>query len=155
MRAVTGSDDATLRASVATFDRLVRFRRRTGRALLLFAPVALVAMLLFHVGGSSYILFSIFDGVPSIMTREPDGGSLAKAILNGANCAFLVPAVLAVEPWATLLDLLPFTQATKLVTDGLSPEAPFAAGAVPWVVIAIWAVGGYALLARISARREL
>ena len=34
-------------------------------------------MPLFHVGGSSYILFSIFDGVPSVMTREPDGGSLA------------------------------------------------------------------------------
>ena len=56
---------------------------------------SLVAMPLFHVGGSSYILFSIFDGVPSVMTREPDGGSLAWAIMNGANCAFLVPAVLA------------------------------------------------------------
>ena len=56
---------------------------------------SLVAMPLFHVGGSSYILFSIFDGVSSVMTREPDGGSLAGAILNGANRTFLVPAVLA------------------------------------------------------------
>jgi len=56
---------------------------------------SLVAMPLFHVGGSSYILFSIFDGVPSVMTREPDGGSLASAILQGANRTFLVPAVLA------------------------------------------------------------
>ncbi len=56
---------------------------------------SLVAMPLFHVGGSSYILFSIFDGVPSVMTREPDGGSLAWAIMNGANRTFLVPAVLA------------------------------------------------------------
>ncbi len=37
----------------------------------------LVAMPLFHVGGSSYILFGIHDGVPSVMTRDPDGASLA------------------------------------------------------------------------------
>jgi acyl-CoA synthetase (AMP-forming)/AMP-acid ligase II len=56
---------------------------------------SMVAMPLFHVGGSSYILFSIFDGVPAVMTRDPDGPSLAWAIMNGANRTFLVPAVLA------------------------------------------------------------
>ncbi len=56
---------------------------------------SLVAMPLSHVGGSSYILFSIFDGVPSVMTREPDGGSLAWGVLQGANRTFLVPSVLA------------------------------------------------------------
>jgi acyl-CoA synthetase (AMP-forming)/AMP-acid ligase II len=55
----------------------------------------LVAMPLFHVGGSSYVLFGIHDGIPSIMTREPDGVSLAGAITKGANRTFLVPAVLA------------------------------------------------------------
>jgi acyl-CoA synthetase (AMP-forming)/AMP-acid ligase II len=55
----------------------------------------MVSMPLFHVGGSSYILFSIFDGVPSVMTRDPGGPSLAWAIMNGANRTFLVPAVLA------------------------------------------------------------
>ncbi len=55
----------------------------------------LVAMPLFHVGGSSYVLFGIHDGVPSIMTRDPDGASLAGAIMAGANRTFLVPAVLA------------------------------------------------------------
>ena len=55
----------------------------------------LVAMPLFHVGGSSYILFGIHDGVPSVMTRDPDGASLAGAIMQGANRTFLVPAVLA------------------------------------------------------------
>ncbi len=55
----------------------------------------LVAMPLFHVGGSSYVLFGIHDGIPSIMTREPDGASLAGAITKGANRTFLVPAVLA------------------------------------------------------------
>ncbi|ULE34132.1 long-chain-fatty-acid--CoA ligase [Mycobacterium sp. IDR2000157661] len=55
----------------------------------------MVAMPLFHVGGSSYVQFGIHDGVPSVMTREVDGVSLAGAILNGANRTFLVPAVLA------------------------------------------------------------
>ena len=32
---------------------------------------------------------------PSVMTRDPDGASLAGAILQGANRTFLVPAVLA------------------------------------------------------------
>ncbi|MDX6360301.1 MAG: hypothetical protein QOH37_3355 [Nocardioidaceae bacterium] len=55
----------------------------------------LVAMPLFHVGGSSYVLFGIHDGIPSVMTRDPDGASLAGAIMQGANRTFLVPAVLA------------------------------------------------------------
>ena len=55
----------------------------------------MVSMPLFHVGGSSYVLFGIHDGVHSYMTRDPDGTSLAGAILNGANRTFLVPAVLA------------------------------------------------------------
>ena len=57
----------------------------------------MVSMPLFHVGGSSYVLFPINDGVPSYMTRDPDGASLAGAILNGANRTFLVPAVLALS----------------------------------------------------------
>jgi acyl-CoA synthetase (AMP-forming)/AMP-acid ligase II len=55
----------------------------------------MVSMPLFHVGGSSYVLFGIHDGVPSVMTRDPDGPSLAGAIMQGANRTFLVPAVLA------------------------------------------------------------
>ena len=56
---------------------------------------SMVSMPLFHVGGSSYVQFGIHDGVPSVMTREVDGLSLAGAILKGANRTFLVPAVLA------------------------------------------------------------
>jgi acyl-CoA synthetase (AMP-forming)/AMP-acid ligase II len=55
----------------------------------------MVSMPLFHVGGSSYVLFGIHDGIPSVMTRDPDGASLAGAIMAGANRTFLVPAVLA------------------------------------------------------------
>ncbi len=55
----------------------------------------------------------------------------------------------------TILDLLPFSQAAKLLGDALSAETPFDAGAVSWLVIGVWAVLGYAVLARISTRREL
>ncbi|GAB3989095.1 long-chain-fatty-acid--CoA ligase [Nocardioides marmoraquaticus] len=55
----------------------------------------MVSMPLFHVGGSSYVQFGVHDGIPSVMTRDPDGASLAGAIMQGANRTFLVPAVLA------------------------------------------------------------
>ncbi|MGE2714264.1 long-chain-fatty-acid--CoA ligase [Mycolicibacterium litorale] len=55
----------------------------------------MVSMPFFHVGGQSYVQFGIYDGVPSVVTREVDGASLADAILKGANRTFLVPAVLA------------------------------------------------------------
>ena len=56
---------------------------------------SMVSMPLFHVGGSSYVMFGIHDGIPSVMTRDPDAASLAGAIMKGANRTFLVPAVLA------------------------------------------------------------
>ena len=54
----------------------------------------MVSMPLFHVGGSSYAQFGIHAGIPSIMTREVDGASLAGALLAGSTRTFLVPAVL-------------------------------------------------------------
>jgi acyl-CoA synthetase (AMP-forming)/AMP-acid ligase II len=81
---------------------------------------SLVAMPLFHVGGSSYILFSIFDGVPSVMTREPDGGSLAGAILSGANRTFLVPSVLA-QVLQSGGDAVKLFGALKTYTYGAAP----------------------------------
>jgi len=55
----------------------------------------LVAMPLFHVGGSSYALFGIYAGAPSTFTREPDPASLLAALAAGATHAFFVPAVIA------------------------------------------------------------
>jgi acyl-CoA synthetase (AMP-forming)/AMP-acid ligase II len=81
---------------------------------------SLVAMPLFHVGGTSYIMFSIFDGVPSVMTRDPDGPSLAWAIMNGANGAFLVPAVLA-QVLAAGGDAVKLFGALKIYTYGAAP----------------------------------
>jgi acyl-CoA synthetase (AMP-forming)/AMP-acid ligase II len=80
----------------------------------------LVAMPLFHVGGSSYVLFGIHDGVPSVMTRDPDGASLAGAILQGANRTFLVPAVLA-QVLQSGPDAVALFGALKTYTYGAAP----------------------------------
>jgi acyl-CoA synthetase (AMP-forming)/AMP-acid ligase II len=55
----------------------------------------LVAMPLFHVGGTCYALFGIYAGAPSTFTREPDPASLLAAFAAGATHAFLVPAVVS------------------------------------------------------------
>lgn len=80
----------------------------------------MVAMPLFHVGGSSYVLLGIHDGVASVMTRDPDGASLAGAILNGANRTFLVPAVLA-QVLQAGPDAVKLFGALKTYTYGASP----------------------------------
>ena len=51
--------------------------------------------------------------------------------------------------------MLPFSQAARLLGNGLSAEDPFDTGLVAWAVIAAWAIAGYAILARIATRREL
>jgi acyl-CoA synthetase (AMP-forming)/AMP-acid ligase II len=56
---------------------------------------SLVAMPLFHVGGTCYALFGIYAGVPSTFTREPDPASLLAAFAAGATHAFVVPAVVS------------------------------------------------------------
>ena len=54
----------------------------------------LVAMPLFHVGGTSYAMFGIAFGATSYMTREPDAASLSGGLMAGCTHAFLVPAVI-------------------------------------------------------------
>src|ERR1039457_3466825 len=56
---------------------------------------SLVAMPLFHVGGTCYALFGIYAGVPSTFTREPDPASLLAAFGAGVTHAFVVPAVVS------------------------------------------------------------
>ena len=84
---------------------------------------SMVAMPLFHVGGSSYVLFGIHDGFPSVMTRDPDGASLAGAILAGANRTFLVPAVLA-QVLQAGPDAVKLFGALKTYTYGAAPMPP-------------------------------
>ena len=81
---------------------------------------SMVSMPLFHVGGSSYVLFGIHDGIPSVMTRDPDGASLAGAILKGANRTFLVPAVLA-QVLQAGPDAVKLFGALKTYTYGAAP----------------------------------
>jgi acyl-CoA synthetase (AMP-forming)/AMP-acid ligase II len=80
----------------------------------------MVSMPLFHVGGSSYVQFGIHDGVPSVMTRDVDGLTLAGAILKGANRTFLVPAVLA-QVLETGEDAVKLFGALKTYAYGASP----------------------------------
>ena len=76
---------------------LVAHTLNAGGAFAEFKPddINMVSMPLFHVGGSSYAQLGINAGVPSFVTREVDGASLAGAMLAGATRTFLVPAVLA------------------------------------------------------------
>ncbi|MGH3434062.1 MAG: long-chain-fatty-acid--CoA ligase [Thermocrispum sp.] len=55
----------------------------------------LVAMPLFHVGGTCYALFGLWSGAPSTMTREPEPKALFAAFAAGCTHAFLVPAVIS------------------------------------------------------------
>ncbi|KAB7755694.1 long-chain-fatty-acid--CoA ligase [Mycolicibacterium mucogenicum] len=80
----------------------------------------LVAMPLFHVGGSSYVQYGLHNGVPSYMTRDADGASLAGGILNGANRTFLVPAVLA-KVLESGPDAVKLFSALKTYAYGASP----------------------------------
>ncbi|MFI9386438.1 long-chain-fatty-acid--CoA ligase [Kutzneria sp. NPDC052558] len=56
---------------------------------------SLVAMPLFHVGGTCYAISGFREGIPSTLLREPGGPALIGAIVEGCTHAFLVPAVVA------------------------------------------------------------
>ncbi len=83
----------------------------------------MVAMPLFHVGGSSYVQYGIHAGIPTIITREADGAALAGAILQGANRTFLVPAVLA-KVLESGEDAIKLFSALKTFVYGASPMPP-------------------------------
>jgi hypothetical protein len=74
-----------------------------------------------------------------------------------APLVFLAGAVFSFESGivGAILDVLPLSQAVKLLADGVSPQPPFDAGPFAWLVILVWALAGYAILARIASRREL
>ncbi|MDX1871574.1 long-chain-fatty-acid--CoA ligase [Mycolicibacterium sp. 120266] len=80
----------------------------------------LVAMPLFHVGGTSYMQYGLQNGVPSYMTRDVDGAALAGGIVAGANRTFLVPAVLA-KVLDTGADAVKLFGALKTYAYGASP----------------------------------
>ena len=55
---------------------------------------ALVAMPLFHVGGSSYAQVGIHGGAATILLREPAPAALFGAIASGATHTFVVPTII-------------------------------------------------------------
>jgi acyl-CoA synthetase (AMP-forming)/AMP-acid ligase II len=55
----------------------------------------LVAMPMFHVGGTSYALLGPVKGVPGYIVSEVDATLMAGGIMAGCTHAFLVPAVVA------------------------------------------------------------
>jgi len=56
--------------------------------------VSLVAMPLFHAGGSCYAQVAIYGGTRTILLREPTPAALFSAIASGATHTFVVPAVI-------------------------------------------------------------
>ena len=81
---------------------------------------SLVAMPLFHVGGSSYALIGFHAGLPSTLLREVSGPGLIRAVLAGASHAFLVPAVIAALVEAGPAALGPMS-GLKVLAYGASP----------------------------------
>ncbi|WP_088290041.1 long-chain-fatty-acid--CoA ligase [Kineosporia sp. A_224] len=80
----------------------------------------LVAMPLFHVGGSCYALVGFDAGVPTTVLREVTGPGLVGSFLGGCTHAFLVPAVIAglVQAGAPALGAL---ARLKILGYGASP----------------------------------
>jgi len=56
--------------------------------------VTLVAMPLFHAGGSCYAQVGIYSGTRTILLREPTPAALFGAIASGATHTFIVPTVI-------------------------------------------------------------
>jgi len=55
---------------------------------------AMVAMPLFHVGGSCYAQVGIYAGARTILVREPTPAALFGAIAGGATHTFVVPTII-------------------------------------------------------------
>jgi hypothetical protein len=79
------------------------------------------------------------------------GGFLVAPLLPAAGAVFAFDSGII----RTVLDALPFSQAVRLPADAVSSRAVFDPGPLSWLVIAVWALGGHVVLARLAARREL
>jgi hypothetical protein len=112
--------------------------------LFLAAAVALVV---------SLVGFGLLLGllVPNANAINTFGGVLLLPVIALAGAVYFVDSGVI----ATICSLLPFSQAARLLGDGLSARDPFDAGLSAWAVIGVWALAGYAILARIATRREL
>ena len=115
------------------------------------------ALLEFYAAGLGLIVSLVGFGVLlGLLSRNATAINTYGALLLFPIIGAAI-AVLFVEdgPLKLLLDVLPFSQAMRLMFDAMSPARPFDAGLVAWAVIAAWGVAGYLLLARIAGRREV
>jgi hypothetical protein len=88
--------------------------------------------------------------VPNAGALNTYAGFLVAPLLAAAGAAFAVDSGII----GTVLDLLPFSQAVRLLADASSSSPALETGPGSWLVIAAWALGGYWALARITSRRE-
>jgi ABC-type multidrug transport system permease subunit len=89
--------------------------------------------------------------LPSTSAINTYAGFLIVPLVFLAGAVFTFDSGIA----GAILDVLPVSQAFKLLADGVSPQQPFGGGPLAWLVVAAWALAGYGILARIAARREL
>lgn len=80
----------------------------------------LVAMPLFHVGGSCYAMMSVHVGTPLTLTREATPDQIFPAIAAGATHAFFVPAIYAAVLGAGEVGVKAFTP-LKVLCYGAAP----------------------------------
>lgn len=80
----------------------------------------LIAMPMFHVGGTCYAVMGIHGGGHCYFTREADGPSIFAGLAAGANIAFLVPPVIAGVLAAGDRAITAF-RAFKRITYGAAP----------------------------------
>jgi ABC-2 type transport system permease protein len=89
--------------------------------------------------------------IPNANAINTYGAFLLTPLVAVAIAVFVVgPGIVA-----TVLDVVPLSQAAKLLGDSVSEPPPFGAGAGAWLVIAAWALAGHVVLARVASRREV
>ena len=132
-------------AAAGTAVTLLVTRVSPANVALFFAAAVALAISLVGFG----ILIGLISGNANQINTY--GGVLFIPIVGLAGAVLFVDSgVLGV-----LLDVLPFSQGTRLLFDGFAPEQPFGAGIVAWLVLGAWTVLGAVVLARVSTRREL
>jgi hypothetical protein len=101
----------------------------------------------------SLVGFGLLLGVliPNATAINSYAAFLLTPLIASAVAVYFTPSGVL----GAVLDVLPFSQAGRLLGDGVAAAPPFGAGAVAWLVIAAWAVVGYTALIRIATRREI
>lgn len=103
--------------------------------------------------GISLVGFGVLLGllVPNTTTINTYASFLLIPVIGLAVAAFVVDGGVI----DTICDVLPFSQASRLLGDSLTSASLFDGAALSWLVVVLWSAAGLALLVRVAARREL